>query len=56
MTYTDSVKTENVVVESFVAKAQGQFGNPEEEGHLLLEEVTGGLVKTQQAEKTCCFP
>jgi hypothetical protein len=35
-----------------VAVAWGQFRNPEEGEHLLLEAVTRGLVKTRQAEET----
>jgi hypothetical protein len=35
-----------------VAEARGQFGSPEEVERPLLEAVTIGLVKTQQAEKT----
>jgi hypothetical protein len=38
--------------EKLVAEKQGQFGNPEEGEHLLLEAVTRKLVKIQQAEKT----
>jgi hypothetical protein len=37
-----------------VAEARGKFGNPEEGNRPLLEAVTGGLVRTEQAEKTGC--
>jgi hypothetical protein len=39
-----------------VAEAQGQFKNPEEGEHILLETVTRGLVKTQLTEKPYCMP
>jgi hypothetical protein len=35
-----------------VSKAQGQFRNPEEGEHLLLEAGAGGLVKSRHTEKT----
>jgi hypothetical protein len=37
-----------------VDEERGQFGNPEEVSCLPLQEMTRGLVKTQQTEKTLC--
>jgi hypothetical protein len=37
-----------------VADSQGQFRNPEEREHVLLEAVTRALEKTQHTVKTKC--